>query len=351
MKSHTVTQIADAVKGRVQGDAARTITGVSSVEAAGPDQITWVARDALLKKIAATEAGAVLIRPDSAAEVPAGSTAILVDRPAIAIVTVLGMFEDRPVVSAGVHPTAVVDPTATIGAGVSIGAHVTVAAGVKVGDNTVLHPGVFLGQDVQVGSDCILWPNVVIRERCVLGDRIIIHPNAAIGADGFGYEFADGRHVKVPQIGNVVIGDDVEIGASACIDRAKFGSTRIGPGSKIDNLVQIAHNVELGKGVILASMVGIAGSARIGAYSVLGGQVGVTDHCRIGSQVIVASASAVTGEIPDKAQVAGVFAYDVKEWRRSQVAVRRLPKLLEQVRQLARRVEELESANDHPEGN
>lgn len=349
MKTYTTTQIAQAVTGQVRGDAARAIAGIGSVESAGPGEITWVAQDALLKKLPACKAGAVLIRPAWAKDVPAGSVAILVDRPSVAIVTVLGMFEEKPAVAPGVHPTAVVDPTAVLGASVSVGPHVTIGPGVQIADRTVLHAGVFLGQGVQIGTDCVIWPNVVIRERCVIGSRVIIHPNATIGADGFGYEFLDGRHVKVPQIGNVVIGHDVEIGANACIDRAKFGSTRIGPGAKIDNLVQIAHNVELGPGVILVAQVGIAGSAKIGAFSVLGGQTGVADHCRIGNQVTVASASAVTGEVPDKTQVAGIFAFDAREWRRSQIAVRRLPKLLEQVRELARRVQELESANDHPE--
>lgn len=349
MKTYTIAQIAEAVKGEVRGEPTRAISGVNSVEAAGPDEITWVAQDALLKKLPATQAGAVLIHRQWAQEVPPGSAAILVERPSLAIVTVLGLFEDRPAVQTGVHPSSVVDTTAVLGPGVSIGPHVTVGPRATVGADTVLHAGVYVGQDSRVGSGCVLWPNVVIRERCVVGDRVIIHPNATIGADGFGYEFDGRRHVKVPQIGNVVISDDVEIGANTCIDRAKFGSTRIGPGAKIDNLVQIAHNVELGPGVILVAQVGIAGSAKIGAFSVLAGKVGVADHCRVGSQVIVASVSAVTGEVPDKAQVSGIWAYDIKEWRRGQAAVRRLPKLLEQVRQLARRVEELESAKDDPE--
>jgi UDP-3-O-[3-hydroxymyristoyl] glucosamine N-acyltransferase len=349
VKTYTTTQIAQAVTGQVHGDAARVIAGVGSVESAGPGEITWVARDALLKKLPACKAGAVLIQPARAKDVPVGSTAILVDRPSAAIITVLSMFEDKPAVVPGVHPTAVVDPAAALDAGVSVGPHVTIGAGVQVADRTVLHAGVFLGQGVQIGSDCVIWPNVVIREQCIIGSRVIIHPNATIGADGFGYEFLDGRHVKVPQIGNVVIADDVEIGANTCVDRAKFGSTRIGPGTKIDNLVQIAHNVEIGPGVILVAQAAIGGSAKIGAFSVLGGQAGVADHGRIGNQVTIASASAVTGEVPDKTQVAGIFAFDVQKWRRSQIAVRRLPKLLEQVRELARRVQELESANDHPE--
>ncbi len=349
-KSYTVWEIAQAVRGQVRGEGGRTITGVNSVEAAGPDQITWVAQEALARKAAQTRAGAVLIPLQWVDTLPAVATAILVERPHHAIIRVLAMFEEPAAVNPGIHPTAVIDPTASLGRNVSVGPHAVVGPAAVVGDDTVLHAGVFVGESSRVGRSCVLWPNVVVRERCVIGDRVIIHPNATIGADGFGYEFIEGRHVKVPQIGNVVIEDDVDIGANTCIDRAKFGSTTVRSGAKIDNLVQIAHNVDIGPGVVLAALVGIAGSAKIGAFSVLGGQVGVTDHCRIGKQVVVASASAVTGEVPDMAQVAGVFAFDVHEWRRSQISVRRLPALFERVRELARRVAEIESAKNHRTG-
>ncbi len=347
IRTYTVSQIAQAVAGQVRGDAARTITGVGSVEVAAPDQVTWVAQDALLRKLPASRAGAILVRPQWADEVPPGAAAILVERPSHAIITVLGMFAEPAEVAPGIHPTAVVDPSATLGRNVSIGPHAVVGPRADVGDDTVLHAGVFVGQAVRIGAGCVFWPNVVVRERCQVGNRVIIHPNATIGADGFGYEFIAGRHVKVPQIGNVVIEDDVEIGANTCIDRAKFGSTFIRSGAKIDNLVQIAHNVEIGPGVILAALVGIAGSASIGAYSVLAGKVGVGDHCRIGSGVQVAACSCVpTGAVPDNSAIAGVMAFDYQEWRRSQIAVRRLPKGLEQVKELARRVAQLESAKD-----
>ncbi len=277
---------------------------------------------------------------------PPGAAAILVEHPSHAIITVLGLFAQPADLAPGIHPSAVVDPTAALGRNVSIGPLAVVGPQAAIGDDTVLHAGVFIGQAARLGASCILWPNVVVRERCQIGNRVIIHPNTTIGADGFGYEFIAGRHVKVPQIGDVVIEDDVEIGANTCIDRAKFGSTFIRAGAKIDNLVQIAHNVQIGPGAILVAQVGIAGSARIGAFSVLGGQAGVADHAKIGDQAVVASGSAVTGEVPDGAQVGGVFAFDIHEWRRSQIAMRRLPKVLEQVKELARRVAELESAKD-----
>lgn len=345
-KTHAISEIAQAVGGQVRGDPNRVITGIGSIEAATRDQVTWLAQEPLLKKLPDTGAGAVLIPPLWADKVPADTVAILVERPSRAVIALLSLFEEPAAVTAGIHSTAVVDPTAVLGKNVSIGPHAVIGPQVVLGDETVLQAGVFVGEATRIGANCVLWPNVVVRERCVIGNRVIIHPSATIGADGFGYEYMDGRHVKVPQIGNVVIADDVEIGANTCIDRAKFGSTTIGAGAKIDNQVQIAHNVEIGPGVILAAQVGIAGSAKIGAFSALGGQAGVTDHTRIGSQVVIASVSTATGEIPDKARVAGTFAYDIQEWRRSQIAVRRLPKLLEQVRELSRRVAELESAKN-----
>jgi UDP-3-O-[3-hydroxymyristoyl] glucosamine N-acyltransferase len=351
-KSYTVSQIAQAVSGQVRGEGGRTITGISSVEAAGPDQVTWVAKEGLVKKAAQTRAGAVLIPWQWADHLASGATAILVERPEHAIIRVLAMFEEPAAVSPGIHPTAVIDPTASLGGNVSVGPHAVVGPRATIGDDTILQAGVFVGEASRIGNRCVLWPNVVVRERCVIGNRVIIHPNATIGADGFGYEFIDGRHVKVPQIGNVVIEDDVEIGANTCIDRAKFGSTTVRAGAKIDNLVQIAHNVEIGPGVVLAALVGIAGSAKIGAFSVLGGKVGVGDHCRIGSQVQVGACSCVpTGVVPDKAAIAGILAYDARQWKRGQIAIRRLPELLEQVKELARRVAELESTKNDRTGS
>jgi UDP-3-O-[3-hydroxymyristoyl] glucosamine N-acyltransferase len=340
--TYTVSQIASKVAGHVHGNASRIITGISSVEDATPSQITWLSRDGLLRKLPASKAGAVLIRRPWLAEVPEDSTAILVDRPSVAIIQVLSMFEELSAVSPDIHPTAVIAASALLGDNVSIGPHVVIGPDTQIGDNTVLQAGVFIGQATRIGHNCVIWPHVVIRERCIIGNRVIIHPNATIGADGFGYEFVDGRHVKIPHIGNVMLEDDVEIGANSCVDRAKFSSTRIGAGSKIDNQVQIAHNVQIGEGCLLVGQVAVAGSARIGPYCVLAGRVGVSDHTILGSQVVVASCSCVSGVIPDRAQLAGTYAFDVKDWRRSQIAVRRLPKMIEQMRELGQRVAKIE---------
>jgi len=347
-KRYTLIEIAQAVGGEVRGDPEKVCAGVNAIERAGPEELTWVSVERFLKRLEACEAAAVLIRSDWLEDVPAGLDAILVDRPAEAIIKVLAMFaEPVPAPPAGVHPTAVVAASARLGRDVAIGPNVVVEAGAQIGDGTVLHAGVYVGAEVRIGRDCVLWPNVVVRERCALGDRVIVHPNATIGADGFGYEFINGRHVKVPQIGNVVVEDDVEIGAGACIDRAKFGSTRVGAGTKIDNLVQVAHNVKIGPGCILVAHVALGGSVQIGPYSVLGGKVGVRDHAMLAAQVRVGACSCIAGDVPDSREVAGIPAVEARQWRREQAALRRLPRLVEQVRQLARRVTKLESADDH----
>jgi UDP-3-O-[3-hydroxymyristoyl] glucosamine N-acyltransferase len=351
MKTYTTTQIAQAVGGQLRGDPDRRITGVGSIEFAGPEHATWLNQDVLLKKLPGSKAGAVMIRKQWADLVPVAMTQILVEQPSVAIITLLSMFEEPVAVTPGVHPTAVVDPTAILGSDVSVGPHVVIGPRASIGQNSVLHAGVFVGEQTVIGRQCVLWPNVVVRERCTIGDRVTIHPNATIGADGFGYEFIDGRHVKVPQIGTVVIEDDVEIGANTCVDRAKFASTRIGQGTKIDNQVQIAHNVEIGEGSIVAGQAALAGSVKIGPYCVVAGKAGLVDHAVLGSQVVIAACSCVSGVVPDKARLAGILAFDVQDWRRSQIAVRRLPKLLEQVRELARRVAEFESTKNDREGN
>jgi len=355
IRSYSLLEIAEAVGGRVVGDAGTVITGVNSVDQAGPGQITWISDERFARRAASSRAGAFLTRPEW---LPEGRSGVVVDRPEVAIIRVLEMFAEPPErPAAGVHPTAVVAESARLGEGVCVGPNAVISDEVEIGDGTVIHAGVFIGRGVRIGTGCVLWPNVVVRERCIIGDRVVIHPNATIGADGFGYQFVDGKHLKIPQIGNVVIEDDVEIGAGACIDRAKFGSTVIGAGAKIDNLVQVGHNVKVGRGCILVAQVGIGGSAEVGPYSVLGGKAGIRDHVRLGSQVRVAACCCVPSDLSDGVEVAGVPAVEARQWKRQQAALHRLPRLLEQMRalagqvaDLAKRVARLESAGDHSQG-
>jgi UDP-3-O-[3-hydroxymyristoyl] glucosamine N-acyltransferase len=237
-----------------------------------------------------------------------------------------------------VHPEASVHPEATVQAGA------TVERGVRVGARSVLFPGVYLGEGASVGEDCLLYPNVTVRERCTLGDRVILHSGCVVGADGFGFAFdPEGpAHVKVPQAGTVRIEDDVEIGACSCVDRATVGETVVGRGSKLDNLVQVAHNVRVGPLSILCAQVGISGSAEIGSGVVLAGQVGVVGHIRVGNLARVGAQSGVAHDVEDGAAVTGYPAVPHKEWLRNSAALGQLGDLVREVRALRKRVETLE---------
>ena len=212
-----------------------------------------------------------------------------------------------------------------------------------VEEGTELHAGVYIGPGCRIGRGCVLWPNVVVREYTVIGERVVIHPNATIGADGFGYLYREGAHLKIPQIGRVVIEDDVEIGAGTCIDRARSGETRIGRGTKIDNLVQIGHNVQVGAHCILVSQAGVSGSCRLGHHVVLGGQVGVADHVELGDGAQVAAQGGVAQDIPPGVVHGGTPSVEVSAWRRQMASLRRLPDVLERLRALEQRVRQLES--------
>ncbi|HOB75969.1 MAG TPA: UDP-3-O-(3-hydroxymyristoyl)glucosamine N-acyltransferase [Phycisphaerae bacterium] len=345
-KTVTLAEIAKWVGGVVRGDASTRISGVAGVAEAGPDQLTWLAHDKYASQLRTSKAGAVLV-PEQFGETP--MPAVLCQNPAVAMVTILARFSPpvpRPAV--GTHPTAVVASSAQIGSNVAIGPHVIIGENARVGDGCVLHASVFIGEGSVLGRDCELWPGVVVRERCTLGERVVVHPNAVIGADGFGYQFIDGRHVKIPQIGTVQIEDDVEIGANSCIDRAKCGATVIGRGTKIDNLVQVAHNVQIGPDCMIVAQTGIAGSARLGRLVVVGGQVGIRDHVTLHDGVQAAACSAISKDVPAGTTVMGMPAVEHEVFIRERAKIRRLPKMAEQLADLIKRVERLESSADHP---
>ncbi len=341
----TTAALAERLGGRLSGARDVALSGVATIEEAGPGDVTWLADAKYAAELSATRAGAAIVAAGIEAASPCPQ--ILVDDVELAVCEVLGLFAPPPpAVSAGVHPAAFVDATASV-EGAAIGPGVYVGARARVGAGTVLHPGVYVGPDSTIGRDCVLWPGVVVRERVRLGNRVLVHPNATIGADGFGYIFRSGVHRKLPQIGTVEIEDEVEIGANSTIDRAKTGVTRIGRGTKIDNLVQIGHNCTIGPHCIIVAQCGVAGSTVLGTGVVLAGQVGLTDHVRIGDGARVAAKSGVAVDVPAGAVYRGLPATEVHEYSRQQVGVRRLPKLLEQVRELTRRVERLESSADH----
>lgn len=242
----------------------------------------------------------------------------------------------------GIHPTAVISEKATLGANVSVGAYTVIEDGVTVGDNTVIFPQCYIGRDVQIGKDCLLYPQVVIREQCVLKDYVILQAGAKIGSDGFGFTFHEGRHQKIPQIGNVVIGNDVEIQSNTCIDRAKISSTVIGDNTKIDNLVQIGHNVNVGMSTICCAQVGVAGTTDIGNGVILAGQVGLAGHMKIGDRVQVGAQSGVIGSIPAGQAYFGYPAMPQREAFKQQAILRKLPQMYKEFQKLQKEADALQ---------
>ncbi len=342
---YTVRQLADIVGGTIRGDATVVIRGVADVSEAGPEHATWVSREGYAEKLKSSRAGAVLV-PTGFGET--AMPAILCEKIDPAISKLLGAFASpvsRP--DPGIHPSAVIHSSARIGANPSIGPHVVIDADVRIGASCVIHAGTFIGQGTMIGDDCFLWPNVIIRDGCRLGNRVSIYPNAVIGADGFGYYFDQGRHNKVPHVGGVILEDDVEIGACSCVDRSKFGNTVVGAGTKIDNLVQVGHNVRIGRHCVLVGQTGIGGSVRIGDYCVFGGRSCALDNVAIGDRVTVAGSGIVDKDIPAGLTVSGFPARDHREELRERALVRRLPKLVEQLKDLIQRMEQLEASTHH----
>ena len=348
-KKLTLVELAKVAGGTVRGPATLPIGGVNTVADAREDEITWVRGDEFRKKLETSRAGAVVVSPSfGATPMPA----VLCEDPELGFLRILERFAPplpRPPV--GIDPTARVAENAALGVAVAIGPHVVIGEKCEIGDRTVLHAGVFVGPETTVGADCELWPGVVVRERCRLGNRVTVHPNVVIGADGFGYHFTEGRHQKIPQIGIVRIEDDVEIGANSCIDRAKFGVTVVGQGTKIDNLVQVAHNVQIGTHCVLAGQVGLSGSVRLGRYVVLGGQAGVIDHLVVGDGVRVGARSAVFKSFPAGKTIGGYPAREHRDWLREEVQLRRLPEWVAALKDLTKRIERLERAADNQQAS
>lgn len=341
----SLAELAERVGGTVRGDGRVPIRGVATIDEATPADLTWAVGPTFEQRLSTSRAGAVVGRMDlPAMPMPA----LLVRDVDNAIADILAYFQfplHRP--EAGIHATAVIDPSAQLGNGAAVGPHVVVGPRTRIGRNTILHAGVWIGADVLIGDDCEFWPHVFLGDRCRIGSRVCAWPNAVIGRDGFGFIFRQGRHRRIPQVGMVAIEDDVEIGAGACIDRAKCGITFIGAGTKIDNLVQVAHNVRTGPHCILVGQAGVSGSVRLGAGVILAGQVGVADGLEIGEQTQVTAQSGVTKSLPARIVADGKPAQERMAALREQAAVRRLPKLLEQIRDLTRRVQELETSANH----
>jgi UDP-3-O-[3-hydroxymyristoyl] glucosamine N-acyltransferase len=331
----TTGQIAELVCGELTGPPDVTIRTMQRIDAADPDQITFVIDARYAQQWSGCRAGAVLAARDLALQPSNGQAIIRVDYVDAAVIRVLEALAPPAVLpQLGIHPSAVVEPTATLGENVRVGPLCYVGGHSRIGDGAVLHANVMVLDECSIGAGTVLWSGVVIRERCSIGPRCILHPNTSIGADGFGYRPApDGRGVvKVPQIGTVVIGEDVEIGANTCVDRAKFGTTEIGDGTKIDNLCQIAHNCRVGRCVIMAGGCAVAGSAVIGDGAILGGNVGVKDHVTIGAGAKIMGYAAVMNDVPPGETWGGYPAREARVAAREYASMRHLPELVKLLR-------------------
>jgi UDP-3-O-[3-hydroxymyristoyl] glucosamine N-acyltransferase len=335
----TAAQIAEQLRGEVLGDGSIPLTGFTSAERAQAGDLTFADKEAYFLAAEASAASAILV---SGPFTSAKKVLIRVPNARIAVARVLPLFfpsDEAP--SPGIHPGANVAPSAQIDATAHIGPGCVVGARVRMGARSVLIGGNHIGRDCQIGDDVCLFPNVVLYARSQIGHRVIIHAGTVIGSDGYGYVFDEGRHRKVLQIGHVVIHDDVEIGANAAIDRGALGPTIIGQGTKIDNLVHIAHNVVIGRHCLIMGQVGFAGSTQLGDYSVIASQSGIAGHLKLGQQATVGAKSGVMRDVPDKGTVLGIPAAPDKQAKRQFIAVQQLPEMIRRMRELEKQVAEL----------
>ena len=326
---------------RLEGDGDIEITGVAGLQDATPSDLTFLANLKYQNALAATRAGAVLLRDDS----PAAPCAMLrTGDPYLAFARAVGLFAPAWRPAPGVHAMAAVAVDAALGDGVSLGAFVSVGEGALIGDRTVVFPNVTIGPGARIGADCVIHSNVAIRERVTIGDRVILQNGVVIGGDGYGFvRRGDGTHEKIPQVATVIIEDDVELGANTTVDRPAVGETRIKAGTKIDNLVMVGHGVTVGRNVLMAAQVGIAGSTEIGDDVMFGGQVGVGGHLAIGRGTVAVGQSGITNSVGPGSMIAGYPAIDSREWRRASVIFRRLPELKKRIEELEARLAELTS--------
>lgn len=344
--TQTLAQLADLVGGVIAGDPNLQIVGAAPFESAGEGEITLALDRHYISRLDQTRAAAVIVPLDAARE---GKDLLKCSRPKVAFAKILDHFTRQPFQATGISKQAFVGERCRISPEVSIHPFVHVGSDVGIESGVTLYPGVVIGNGCHIGRDSVLRPNVTLYPGVRLGARVIVHSGTVIGADGFGYAFDGSRQVKIPQLGSVEIGDDVEIGANCCIDRATFGTTRLEHDVKLDNLVHIAHNCHIGANTVIVGCVGVSGSVEIGENCVFAGQSGVSDHVRIGDRVTVLAKSAVTRDIPAGSTVSGIPARDHREELRSRAALRQLPDLVREVRRLRRILLSQEGDRDRQE--
>ncbi len=343
MASFSVAEVAAACGGRVVGDGERRLSGVRSLEGAGADALSFVGEEKALPRAAASGAGALLARSAFALR---GRTVIEVPDPSAALVLVLRLFHPARVPQPGIHATAVVDAGTFVDPSAEIGPYAVVGDLSRVEANAIVGAHTVVGARCRLGAGSWLHPHVVLYDDVVLGERVEIHSGSVLGGDGFGYATTEKGLVKIPQVGGVTIGDDVEIGANTCIDRAALETTSVGAGTKIDDLVMLGHNVRVGRHDVLCAQVGVAGSAVIGDGVVLGGQVGVAGHITVGNGVKVQAQSGIAAEVPDGEALFGTPAFSYRAYQKAHIEFRRLPETARLVRHLARKAGLLKGAGE-----
>ncbi|MFQ6039166.1 MAG: UDP-3-O-(3-hydroxymyristoyl)glucosamine N-acyltransferase [Candidatus Aminicenantales bacterium] len=334
--SITVARLAELLNCPYEGNGDTLITGVAGLEEVGPGDLVFLALPKFRPLLEKTKASAAIVLPEES--VP-GMAVIKSSTPHLSFIKAVEMFHTPHRPEPGLHPQASVSPKARIGEDVAVGAFAVIEEDVEIGEGTVIFPLVSIYPRARIGKHCVLHSHVSVREDCQIGDRVTLHNGVVVGSDGFGYiQDREGRHTKIPQKGVVIIEDDVEVGANTTIDRAALGKTVIRQGTKIDNLVQIAHNVEVGPDAVLAAQTGIAGSSRVGKNVIAGGQVGVADHVTVGDSAVLAAQTGVTKDVPPGTTVAGTPHMEIREWRKAWASIPRLYELLKDLKRLKKKI-------------
>lgn len=339
----TVAEIAELVNGTVRGDGSAPIREVAPIHQALSDEIGVLFDRRYLRHVGNSRAGALLVSSELADSVGPEMNCVVVDDARLALGALVARLHPPEPESAGIHPTAVIGRGVALGEAVFIGPYVVLEDGVTVGDRTRLHAHVVVGRDAAIGSDTVIHPHVVLYRRVVLGDRVVLHSGVRVGVDGFGYARTPTGIEKIPHVGGCTIGDDVEVGANTCIDRGTIGVTSVGAGTKLDNLVQLGHNVEVGQGCLMAAQVGIGGSTQIGAGTTWGGQSGAVDHMVVPEGVTVAGKAAITHDVQPGEVVAGFPARRLKDFRRAMAGLYRLDGLRQRVGRVEKAVTDLQA--------
>ncbi|MCS7062492.1 MAG: UDP-3-O-(3-hydroxymyristoyl)glucosamine N-acyltransferase [Methylacidiphilales bacterium] len=340
-KEYSARELADILGGTLTGNPEIKVQRISDLRFADANSVVFLGHQRYEPLAQKTKAAVILLPPDYPHNYAQAQIRVADPYQAFTQVAALFMPPPRRHPTPGVHPTAIVAPSAQIHSTASIGAYVIIEENVVIGEDTIIEPHVYIGEGSHIGKQTHIYPQVVIREYTQIGDRVIVHSGAVIGADGFGYEFAEGRHKKIPQNGYVQIDDDVEIGANTTIDRGRFDRTWIQEGVKIDNLVQIAHNVIIGAHSIIVAQAGISGSTVLGRYVTIAGQAGIAGHLEIGDQATITAQSGVAKNVPPRATLAGRHALPLRESLKVEAAMRKLPEILQKIRSLEKRLAEL----------